>query len=107
MPVYLRDLKRAHERCLRGTGNPVELFLEEQFIAELSWPESVVKQWLWDHGETEHFIPDYGNLDLGRVEWECERVPTVLLETVPTGASDHGSIEDYAKFPVYWAEKKG
>lgn len=107
MAIHLRDLKRAHNRCLSATGNPFELFLDESIISDLDWPEDVVKQMLWDHGETEHFLPDYGHLDLTQVAWRCESVSAELLQRVPTGASDRGAIEDYARFPVYWAEKRG
>lgn len=107
MAIYLRDLKRAHDRSFDVTGNGFELFLEEQVISDLGWPENVVEQILWDHGGTEHFITDYGNLDLTRVTWKRELVTTALLQNVPTGASDHGALEAYAKSPVYWAEIKG
>jgi hypothetical protein len=83
------------------------LFLNEAAISDLAWPENLVEQMLWDHGETEHFLPDYGHLDLTEVIWRCESVSTELLRSVPTGASDGSAIEDYAKFPLYWAEKRG
>jgi hypothetical protein len=107
MATYLRNVKSAHERCISVTENPFGRFLEESVIANLGWPENVVKQMLWDHGETDHFLPDYGNLDLSRVAWRCESLPTELFQGIPTGASDRGAIEAYAKFPVYWAEIKG
>jgi len=107
MATYLRDLKRSHDRCLGASLNPFELFLKEAIISDLGWPENVVKQMLWDHGGTEHFVPDYGHLDLTQVVWSCESVPTMLLQRIPTGASDRGAIEAYERQPVYWAEKKG
>ncbi|MFF1385726.1 hypothetical protein ACFVWT_19415 [Arthrobacter sp. NPDC058288] len=107
MAIYLGDLKRAHSRCRRATESGFELFLAEPLISDLGWPENVIEQMLWDHGETEHFVPDYGAIDLTQVAWMREAMPTELIQNVPTGASDHGAIEDYAKNPVYWAEKRG
>lgn len=91
----------------RRISKPFELFLEEAIISDLGWPDNVVEQMLWDHGGTEHFLPDYGHLDLSQVVWGRESVPTTLLQRIPTGASDSGAIEDYERHPVYWAEKKG
>jgi hypothetical protein len=83
MATYLRNVKSAHERCISVTENPFGRFLEESVIANLGWPENVVKQMLWDHGETDHFLPDYGNLDLSRVAWRCESLPTELFQGIP------------------------
>ena len=107
MPTYLRDLRSTHARCREVEENQLELFLQEPVVARLGWPEDVIRQMLWEHGETEHFIPDYGNLRLEQVSWTCEPVPREVLQRVPTGPLDHGAIEDYAKSPVYWAEKRG
>lgn len=60
MAIYLGDLKRAHDRCRRATESGFELFLAEPLISDLGWPENVIEQMLWDHGKTEHFVPDYG-----------------------------------------------
>lgn len=105
--TYLQDLRSAHARCRQAEGNQFELFLHEPVVSCLWWPSDVVRQMLWEHGETEHFMPDYGTLRLEQVSWTREAVSRELLRSVPTGRFDHGAIEDYAKFPDYWAGKKG
>ncbi|MCP1415624.1 hypothetical protein J3D46_004966 [Paenarthrobacter sp. A20] len=107
MSTYLRDLRSAHARCREAEGNQLELFLQEPVVSRLGWPRDVVRQMLWEHGETEHFVPDYGSLRLEQVSWTCESVSHELLQSVPTGPSDRGAIEDYAKWPDYWAAKRG
>lgn len=107
MAIYLHDLKCAHDRSYDSPGAGFDTFCKEQVVSDLGWPENVVEQMLWDHGGTEHFIPDYGYLNLKSVVWNRELMPTTLLQNVPTGAFDHGAIEEYEKFPVYWAERKG
>lgn len=107
MSTYLRDLRYAHARCREAEGNQLELFLKAPVVARLDWPKDVVRQMLWEHGETEHFLPDYGALRLEQVSWTHEPVARELLQSVPTGLSDDGAIEDYAKLPDYWAEKRG
>ena len=107
MSTYLRDLRSAHARCRQMEGDGLRLFLRQPVVARLGWPEEVVRQMLWEHGETEHFLPDYGTLQLEQVSWTLEPVSRELLQGVPTGPSDQGAIEEYAKLPDYWAGKRG
>jgi hypothetical protein len=66
------DLRSPHARCRKAEGNQLELFLQEPVVSSLGWPKHVVRQMLWEHGETEHFVPDYGTLRLEEVSWTLQ-----------------------------------
>ena len=74
MSTYLKYLRSAHVRCRKAEGNRLELFLQEPVVSRIGWPRDVIRQMLWEHGETEHFVPDYGFLRLDQVSWTRELV---------------------------------
>ncbi|MEV6695504.1 hypothetical protein AB0M35_28965 [Micromonospora sp. NPDC051196] len=85
MPIFLKNLPPAdRDRDLR-------VFLQSEAIANLRWPDDVVRQWLYDHGERPEFLRDYEDLDLERIRWSLEDIPVMELESIPTGPSDQVS----------------
>ncbi|MGP8896689.1 hypothetical protein, partial [Enterobacter asburiae] len=66
-------------------------------IMQLGWPNDVVEQWLFDHAAHLAFHIDYGHIDLETLDWTLERLETPLLLDVPTGDSEVGAIEGWAK----------
>lgn len=107
MAVYLTDLLHLAASKWISDRDAFDAFCEHSAVSALGWPLDVVRQMLWEHAATEHFVPDYGSLDLCGVAWNCERMPAALFDTVETGASDSGSIEEYAREPEYWANLRG
>lgn len=77
-------------------------FQASESVRSLRWPADVVEQLLYDHADNEGFLRDYGHIDLSRLGWDVETVPTLDLCDMPTGASDQGCIEDYAEDPDHW-----
>lgn len=71
-------------------------------IASLQWPDDVVEQFLYDHGDNGAFVYDYRGVDLAKVAWELEEISAKDLSEMPTGASDVGCIEGYAANPDHW-----
>jgi hypothetical protein len=71
-------------------------------LASLAWPDDVLEQFLFDHGDNAAFVHDYGSIDLRDVTWRLEQIPAADCNTTPTGASNAGCIESYAENPVHW-----
>lgn len=88
--------------CRRDDGMGFESFRMNPAIASLQWPDDVVEQFLFDHGDNSGFLCDYGRIDLSRVRWDVEVLPVGDFCEMPTGASDAGCIEDFAANPDYW-----
>ncbi|MFF7183170.1 hypothetical protein [Streptomyces sp. NPDC008121] len=56
-----------------------------------------MEQFLYDFGDDDHFVTDYGSIDLREITWWLETIPAADFHGMPTGASDDGCIEEYAK----------
>lgn len=92
MATTLRDLEALPRDPMSAGG--LQEFRCLPRVQRLGWPEDVVRQWLFDHPS--HFLRDYGDVDLETVAWSLEVVPTAMLVTLPTGASEEGLIEKFA-----------
>lgn len=77
-------------------------FRADPAVAGLRWPDDVLEQFLFDHGDRAAFVDDYGSIDLRRITWQLETIPSADFHGMPTGASDAGCIESYAENPVHW-----
>jgi hypothetical protein len=86
----------------RRKGLSLQDFRSDPMIASLQWPDDVVEQLLYDHGDRPAFLHDYGHIDLCGVVWSLETTTADELSEMPTGASDDGCIEEYADDPDYW-----
>ncbi|MFB6784501.1 hypothetical protein ACFCX0_46385 [Streptomyces sp. NPDC056352] len=86
----------------RDNGLSLVDFRVHPAIASLQWPDDVVEQWLFDHGDNASFLRDYGGIDLREVEWSLETISAEELYEMPTGASDDGCIEHFAANPDHW-----
>lgn len=79
-----------------------ECFRTDPTVAALRWPDDVLEQFLFDHGDNTAFVDDYNTIDLHTITWQLETIPTAHFTGMPTGGSDEGCIENYAKNPVHW-----
>ncbi|MFJ8010621.1 hypothetical protein [Streptomyces fagopyri] len=86
----------------RNHGITFEEFRSNPVIASLHWPDDVLEQFLYDHGDNGHFVRDYQDVDLRRVVWGIEEISAEELSEMPTGASETGCIEEYAANPDHW-----
>ncbi|MFB7375858.1 hypothetical protein ACFC6U_03020 [Kitasatospora purpeofusca] len=86
----------------RRAGLGLVEFCADPLIAPLGWPDDVVEQWLFDHGDNGSFLRDYGHIDLSGIVWSLEVVPAAELSRMPTGASEHDCIDYYAAAPDHW-----
>ncbi|UWZ36370.1 hypothetical protein Drose_35945 [Dactylosporangium roseum] len=100
MPIFLKNLPPADR------DQDLRVFLQLEAIADLRWPDDVVRQWLYDHGEHLEFLRDYEDLDLARIRWNLEDVPVAELKSIPTGPSDQEWLEEVAADHVYWLSKR-
>ncbi|MEV5898424.1 hypothetical protein [Streptomyces sp. NPDC052127] len=82
-------------------------FRADPALAAVQWPDAVLRDFLFDHGDYGPFVDDYGHLDLSAVTWTLEAIPAADFHTMPTGESEAGLIEHFAQNPVYWATVKG
>jgi hypothetical protein len=71
-------------------------------VSALGWPDDVVEQWLYDHGDNTPFLRDYRAVDLSNVTWDVEVVSVEDLVVMPTGPSDGDCMEVYADDPDHW-----
>ncbi|MGW3192731.1 hypothetical protein ACWDBT_33385 [Streptomyces ardesiacus] len=101
--MKLSDLSPLMARRDNG-GLSYDRFRADPALASLHWPDDVLEQFLFDHGDNAAFVHDYGGIDLREVRWQLETLPAADFNEMPTGASDAGCIESYAKNPVYWVE---
>ncbi|MER6112661.1 hypothetical protein [Streptomyces hirsutus] len=99
--MKLRDLSPLMARRRDG-GLSHGRFRADPALASLHWPDDVLEQFLFDHGDNSAFVHDYGDVDLCEIRWSLETIPTEDFEEMPTGASDAGCIENFAKNPVHW-----
>lgn len=110
-PVHLADLQRRHIlRRAPGNGSltTLERFAELPEIAALGWPIDVVDQWLYEHLPNDEFLRDYAALDLARLRWSLEDLPTSVFEIMPTGegGSDYLANEAPDHHP-HWVRCRG
>ncbi|GAA3783455.1 hypothetical protein GCM10022403_017580 [Streptomyces coacervatus] len=99
--MKLSDLSPLMTRRQDG-GLSFARFRADPSLVSLQWPDDVVEQFLFDHGDNAAFVHDYGGIDLRDVTWRLEAIPTADFHGMPTGASDAGCIESYAENPVHW-----
>jgi hypothetical protein len=100
VPIFLENLPPADR------DQDLRVFLQLEAIANLRWPDEVVRQWLYDHGQHLEFLRDYEDLDLERIHWKLEDVPVTELESIPTGSSDQEWLKEVAANHVYWLGKR-
>ncbi|MFG2866100.1 hypothetical protein [Streptomyces sioyaensis] len=86
----------------RDRGLSYGRFRADPELASLEWPDDVLEQFLFDHGDNAPFVYDYGSIDLRDIAWRLETIPAADFNEMPTGASDAGCIEIYAENPVHW-----
>ncbi|MFC8863254.1 hypothetical protein [[Kitasatospora] papulosa] len=79
-----------------------ERFRTDPTVAVLRWPDDVLEQFLFDHGDNTAFVDDYNTIDLHTITWRLETIQAADFPSMPTGVSDAGCIENYAKNPVHW-----
>jgi hypothetical protein len=100
VPIFLKSLPPADR------DQDLQVFMQLMATANLGWPDEVVRQWLYDHGQHLEFLRDYEYLDLEHIHWKLEDVPVAELESIPTGPSDQEFLEDVAANHVYWLSKR-
>ncbi|MFE4998966.1 hypothetical protein ACFRH4_48495 [Streptomyces mirabilis] len=101
--VKLTDLSPLMARREDG-GLSFDRFRVDPALTLLQWPDDVLRQCLFDHGDNASFVRDYGGIDLRKITWRLEIIPAADFTEMPTGASDAGCIESFAENPVYWVE---
>ncbi|MEU6557787.1 hypothetical protein ABZ915_47440 [Streptomyces sp. NPDC046915] len=101
--MKLSDLSPLMARREDG-GLSYDRFRAHPALASLHWPDDVLEQFLFDHGDNAAFVYDYGGIDLREVRWRLETIPAADFNEMPTGASDAGCIEIYAENPVHWVK---
>ncbi|WP_331745382.1 hypothetical protein OG245_37645 (plasmid) [Streptomyces sp. NBC_01116] len=77
-------------------------FRSDPALAALHWPDDVLEQFLFEHGDNGAFVHDYGTIDLRHITWQLETIPAADFHTMPTGKTHAGCIESYAAHPVHW-----
>lgn len=101
--MKLSDLSPLMARRQDG-GLSFARFRADPALVALQWPDDVLEQFLFDHGDNAAFVRDYGGIDLREVRWRLETIPAADFVGMPTGASDAGCIEIYAENPVHWVK---
>ncbi|MBX9399476.1 hypothetical protein K4749_39575 [Streptomyces sp. TRM72054] len=99
--MKLSDLSPLMARRQDG-GLSFARFRADPALVSLQWPDDVLEQFLFDHGDNAAFVRDYGGIDLRDVRWRLETIPAADFVGMPTGASDASCIESYAENPVHW-----
>jgi hypothetical protein len=77
-------------------------YLARPEIAQLQWPDDVVRQWLFELADNPSFVADYAELDLLAIGWSLEMVINEELGSMGTGASDGDVIEENARLHQHW-----
>ncbi|MCF2131077.1 hypothetical protein L1I79_32330 [Strepomyces sp. STD 3.1] len=103
--MNLNDLGPLMVRRQDG-GLDLDRFRTDPILAALQWPDDVLRDFLFEHGDHGPFVADYGHLDLSAITWTLETLPATDFHTMPTGESEAGLIEHFAQNPVYWASVK-
>lgn len=98
--VYLEDL----ERLPRGdASNPSawEQFVSDARVRSLRWPDSVVRQFLFDHGRNSGFMEQYGHLDLASITWRMEQLSAEVVAAASTFSEFDWADTVEANFEYY------
>ncbi|MFF3788317.1 hypothetical protein [Streptomyces sp. NPDC001933] len=77
-------------------------FRADPALTAPQWPEDVLEQFLFDHGDNGAFVNGYGGIDLRDVTGRLETIQAADFHGMPTGASDVGCIEGYAENRARW-----
>ncbi|MFE4542316.1 hypothetical protein [Arthrobacter sp. NPDC056727] len=101
MLTRLQELVLDPDRHVRS-DQEFAAFLTRPEVATLGWPAEVVRQWLWDFGDRNELVNDYGDVPLDRLAWVLEEVPAANFDAMPTGASEAGLIEEFAAQHRHW-----
>lgn len=98
--IRLADLERLPRPGSGGFDDHWFGFRHDPQVAQLGWPELVVEQFLFDHGNDWRFVQQYGHLDLTAIEWTLELLSARVLATV-TGSERSlvGRVEECAVAP--------
>ncbi|MCX5039955.1 hypothetical protein [Streptomyces coelicoflavus] len=99
--MNLNDLSSLME-CRQDGGLNFERFRSDPALTALRWPDDVLRDFLFDHGDKGPFVDDYGALDLSAITWTLETIPSADFHKMPTGESEVGLIEHFAKDPLHW-----
>ncbi|MET8311325.1 hypothetical protein [Micromonospora sp. NPDC005173] len=94
----IAPISRSYRENLSG----FHAFRYHPLVSGLGWPDDVLEQWLYDHGDNGAFLRDYGNLNLSAVAWTVEAIATQEFLAMPTGRSDGSCIDEYAADPNHW-----
>ncbi|MER8269639.1 hypothetical protein ABT007_36265 [Streptomyces griseus] len=94
--MRLTDLRPLMARRRDGALS-FDRFRTDPTVAALRWPDDVLEQFLFDHGDNLAFVDDYNTIDLHTITWQLETIPAAHFTAMPTGASDEGCIENYAE----------
>lgn len=101
--MKLTDLSLLLARRVDG-GLSFARFRADPALSTLQWPDDVLEQFLFDHGDNAAFVYDYGGVDLREITWELETIPAADFGEMPTGVSDAGCIESFAQNPEHWVK---
>ncbi|MFD7499211.1 hypothetical protein ACFV8T_44430 [Streptomyces sp. NPDC059832] len=71
--MKLSDLSPLMAR--REGGLSYDRFRADPALASLQWPDDVLEQFLFDHGDNAAFVYDYDSIDLREVRWQLETIP--------------------------------
>ncbi|GGY52640.1 hypothetical protein [Streptomyces djakartensis] len=77
--MKLGDLSPLMARRRAGGGFSYDRFRADPALASLHWPDDVLEQFLFDHGDNGAFVRDYGGIDLRQVRWQLETIPAAEL----------------------------
>lgn len=96
--VTLNDLRRVP----RPGNDGADLVTFDQLLKArgVRWPISVVEQLLFDHGDKDEFLEQYGHLELNRIVWELRSVKASELVRASHYAG-FTRVEEVADHPHY------
>ncbi|MGW1563966.1 hypothetical protein ACWCQ1_47045 [Streptomyces sp. NPDC002144] len=101
--MKLNDLSQLMARREDG-GLTFDRFRVDPSLASLGWPDDVLEQFLFDHGDNDAFLRDYGGIELEGIVWRLETIPADVFSDMPTGASEADLIDYFAENPAWWVE---
>jgi hypothetical protein len=78
-----------------------DLFLAAPEVASLDWPDDVLEQFLFDHGNKPGFVAAYGHLDLRDMRWRIRTFKAEELRQIGHGTYfEH--VEETRQNPRHW-----
>jgi hypothetical protein len=86
-----------------GSLDPRPGFFGDTRVRSLGWPESVVEQFLFDHGANPAFVGQYGHLALDHLSWTLETLPAAEFARV---TSFQDWLESYETNFRYWIAQR-